>query len=230
MDIGTHIISLELIILKLCLARKEKKKYKDIDIEQTMKEYYEANRDSIQNIEFTQYDYEQQKFLLPYINKLINYLSEEELTLLNERLKTIKVKNGRLNIINDILYGGMYDIKDNKLTYYHKSAIGHELIHLASSYYDEERDLSICGFSTYNYKTKLSFGYGLNEGYTELLASRIFNKKNKVTAYKGLVKICRMLELFFDDPTDMRKLFFSCNLTGVIEKLKEYMPEDMAIA
>lgn len=89
-------------------------------------------------------------------------------------------------------------------------------------------DLSLSGF--YVYCSKFGFGFGLNEGYTELLASRIFNKNNRATAYYGLVKICKMLELFFDDPEDMRKLFFSCNLMGVIEKLKEYMPEEEVYA
>lgn len=216
----THLIFLELITSRLKLAKKTKNKFNNVDIEKEMKEYFETCRDLIKDVEFTKYDYRQQKFLLPYITKLVNYLTEEELILLNERLKTAKVKRGFFTLINS----GVYDPKENKLTYYLKKAIGHELIHLATSYYVEEMNLKLAGF--YVYDSKFGFGFGLNEGYTELLASRIFNKNNRVTASYGLVKICRILELFFDNPEDMRKLFFSCNLMGVIEKLKEYMPEE----
>lgn len=91
MQMIKHLVFFELISSRLKLAKKTKNKFNNVDIEKIMKEYFETCRDLIKDVQFTKYDYQQQKFLLPYITKLVNYLTEEELTLLNERLKTAKV-------------------------------------------------------------------------------------------------------------------------------------------
>lgn len=96
------------------------------------------------------------------------------------------------------------------------TSLGPEFLHLASSYYDKENKTAFCGFR------QKSIGSGINEGYTELLASRIYNEDNKITAYYEEVKIAKLLEFFFDNPKDIENLYFNCNLSGLISYLENY--------
>ena len=101
-----------------------------------------------------------------------------------------------------------------------KIYLGHEFLHLASSYYDSKNDEVYTGFEQSN--NEFTIGTGLNEGYTELLASRIFNINNRIQSYKQLVQISSLLELFFNDPKDMEKLYFNCNLYGFVKHMNKY--------
>lgn len=151
------------------------------------------------------------------------HVTHEELKLATHRIQELKIKKGLFSFT----LGGYYSVRKNLLKYYMKSAFGHEFLHMATSYYDKEKEIDVCGFHFTG--KKFSVGRGINEGFTELLASRIYNKKNKVTAYENLVPIVKMMELFFDDETEMRKLYFSCDLTGVIHKLEEYGMDETEI-
>ena len=114
-----------------------------------------------------------------------------------------------------------------KFHYLYFSSIGHEFLHLSSAYYNAVDDLVIVGLMQGN--QNLSIGRGLNEGYTELLASRIYNKDCKVPAYKNEVKIARLFELFFDDYKIMEKYYFHHDLPAFIRYMEKFIPHDEII-
>ena len=120
------------------------------------------------------------KQFLSYLDKLKDYTSEENLITVYKNLNTAKIKKNRLIF----LFGaaGIYDCKENIIGYSNFSSIGHEFLHLSSAYYNAVDDLVIVGLMQGN--QNLSIGRGLNEEYTELLASRIYNKECKVPLIK----------------------------------------------
>ena len=170
-------------------------------------------------------DSEKLKQFLFYLEKLKDYTSEENLITVYKNLNTAKIKKNRLIL----LFGnaGIYDPKENIVKYSVSSSIGHEFLHLSSAYYNSSDDLEIIGFK--QMKKNLSIGYGLNEGYTELLASRIYNNGCKVPAYKNEVKIARLFELFFDDYKTMEKYYFHHDLPAFIRYMETFIPHDEII-
>ena len=96
---------------------------------------------------------------------------------------------------------------------------------MCGAYSDD--DNAQVGFSVK--QDKFKFGYGLNEGYTELLARRYFKSKpNKV--YDSQVKVASLIESLFSNPREMEELYLNHDLKGLIKKLCEYMSEEEAIS
>jgi len=168
---------------------------------------------------------EKVKKILPYVEKLSEYTSEENLKNIYLNLNTLKIKRNPFIIIYGINAG--YSILKNEITYFDKNSIGHEFLHFSSSFYDNESGVVYGGFQ--QSKGMASIGQGLDEGYTELLASRIYNKNHKVGAYKSEVKIARLLEFFFSDKKEMEKYYFNHNLPGFIHYLEQFSSRDEVI-
>lgn len=98
----------------------------------------------------------------------------------------------------DILYHNLQDLTikkldDNKQTacyiididflqYYYEDDVYHEVLHLASGYYDQENGLFYSGFIYYDSFANKNFGEGLTEGYVELLVQRD-TRDNKVIEF-----------------------------------------------
>ena len=162
-----------------------------------------------------------------YVRKLERYTSEENLKTVYRNLKTLKVRRGILPLIVGLI--GSYDSETNRIKYQLKSAIGHEFLHMASGYYDPKSKEYHGGFYQRHGSIEMSIGNGLDEGYTELLASRIYNKNNKVKAYSKEVKIARLFELFFDNPKEMENYYFNHNLPGFIHYMEQYVPREEII-
>lgn len=167
--------------------------------------------------------------LLPYINKLRLYFFENDLKVGIDNLNNISVK--RKHLLGLLGIKGFYDSNKNEMCYASSKAVGHEVLHMFSTMYDEivaiydsKNKIILSGFS--QTKGSVSIGKGINEGYTELLASRIFNKNGKVNCYHKEVKIARLLELFFDDSKDMSNMYFSCDLPGLIHHLEAFASRD----
>lgn len=165
------------------------------------------------------------EFIFPYLEKLKNYTSEENLKTLYYNLKTLKVNKS--SPFAAILYLGTYSSSKNEIKCVNEEAFGHELLHTASSTYDPKTGINYCGFL--QSKSEAEIGRGLNEGYTELLAARLYNKKNKITAYNKEVKIARLFEFFFDDPKEMENYYFNHNLPGFIHHMEQYAPRNEII-
>lgn len=163
-------------------------------------------------------------FVLPYITKLKNYTSEDNLQALYRNIKTVAIENQ--SFFTSLCYDGIYNSRTNQIKYRTKNAFGHELLHMASTYYDKETNIGYVGFKQSNNKSYI--GQGLNEGYTELLTSRIYNN-NKITTYYKEAKIARLLEFFFDDPKEMEKYYFNHDLPGFIHHMEQYTSRDNII-
>lgn len=159
------------------------------------------------------------KVLLPYIEKLEKNTSKENLYSLYRNLKNIKIKKNLFILLR--ASSGEYDSLNNTIEIISNTSLGHEFLHLASSYYIPKLGLDLSGFEQYSFKDKVLIGTGLNEGYTELLAARLYNH-NKYDIYKQDVKIAMLLELFFNDSKDMEKYYFNHDLSGFIDYMEKY--------
>lgn len=172
----------------------------------------------VDSLEQEAIDYEKKEVLKPYILTLSNYVEAEDLKIISNNLKTVDIKRQPLLFL--LFVGGMYNSQNNHLLFASNSSFGHEFLRLASSIYDRETGISLSGFE--QQKKNAYIGRGLSRGYTELLASRLYHKKNEVEAYMNLVKFAQMIEFFFDNPKEMSHLYFTCNLPGLIKQLEEY--------
>lgn len=160
------------------------------------------------------------KLVKPYINKLKDATSQDNLKILNHNLKNLKISRKFLLLTGT--FGYYYSLK-KEIAYSSKKVIGHEVMHAASSIL--VREVSLSGFAQRDAKT--SIGIGLTEGYTELLAFRLFGKK--IDFYKYLVRINKMIELFFDDKTEMENYYFNCDLPALIRKLEGFADRKQVI-
>lgn len=205
----------------ICYTKAEHKFAKYFEAEKCLKDYNDSLLQG-KAVSYVTPDFSECPKLKPYFDKLAEHLTIDELSLVTNNIKNLKFRRG----IFSLVAAGSYDVKKNKLVYYFKHAIGHEFLHLASAYYDKEHKIDLCGFHVYIGKKDI--GRGLNEGYTELLASRLFNKKGEITAYNNLVSVVEMLEVFFDKPEDMRRMYFNNDLVGFIHVLERYMTKEEA--
>lgn len=165
------------------------------------------------------------KILFPYIEKIANHVGEENLKLLYTNLKSTTLEKSKLR------HGttGVWRPTEKKILYREVSSLGHELLHVASSFYDEVRKEVQCGFSQAEEDECAEIGIGLNEGYTEYLTFQIFGE-DKNSRYENLVNIAKLLELFFDDPKEMEKFYFGHDLPGFIHYMESFIPYDRMIS
>ena len=154
-----------------------------------------------------------------YVDALEEFLTPKEKIIFYNKLKTLKVMKDNWIIVDGDL--GVYYPRKNTIKYFLKSSIGHELLHMSSSYCYKKFYVSGFRISAKNKR----IGIGLNEGYTELLATRFFKLNGKPDTYQLLVKLTKQLESFFDNKEDMRKLYFDHDLLGFIFYMEKYAPE-----
>ena len=166
------------------------------------------------------------EILLPYLEELEKNTDKDNLYRVYKNLKDISIKRNIFILLN--ASAGTYDSSNNTIEYVFKSSLGHEFLHLASSYYNEKNGLDLSGFEQYSNIDKVLIGTGLNEGYTELLASRLYNH-DKVDIYKDVVKVARLFEFFFDDKKEMEKYYFNHDLPGFINYMMRFEERDKII-
>lgn len=103
-------------------------------------------------------------------------------------------------------------------------SIDHELMHMASSIFDETSGRSFVGFA--QEKDGNHIGFGLTEGYTQLLTERYFGKKKKILdAYPIEKSIAQRLEVIIGQKK-MEPLFFKADLYNLVKELKKYNNEE----
>lgn len=150
----------------------------------------------------------------------INF-SKDNLACLYKNLNNLKlVKTSR----NFSLMKGSYNYKSNTIKINNEIALPHEFLHMCSACSDENN--SQLGFEIN--QDKFKFGYGLNEGYTELLARRYFKSKPH-KSYNSQVKVASLLESLFSNPREMEELYLNHDLEGLIKKLSDFMGYDKVI-
>lgn len=131
--------------------------------------------------------------LIKFRKKLYKHFKGNDLMLLNNNFKTLKIKIKYLAPETLLLrfVSGRYILKRNKIMILNNqknNSTNHEFFHMASSYYDKEADIGFCGFLQIIYFKKHALGAGLNEGYTELLTKRYFPNQSMYSCYS--YKIC----------------------------------------
>lgn len=159
------------------------------------------------------------------IDNFIEVVSKDkdiDLTTFYKNLETLKIGLG-----TDDLFNMGYDNLNNQIffndeeTYY--NSINHELFHVASN--KIVGDVIYSGFYQWNKNTKTVIGLGLNEGYTELLQRRYFNKENGYSIQKLYIE---QLEQIID-PLILKKAYFASDLNMIIKELEKYSKKEEII-
>lgn len=163
-------------------------------------------------------DYRGREIVRPYMEQLVNALGND-VRLARKNFSTLRIEQDKT--IKKTGAAGNYSGSENLIKYVTTkgNVLGHEMLHMASYMYDENTDTYHYGFMQQRGEAKI--GTGLNEGYTELLAARMFNNGN-VTAYPRLVRIVKLLEEFFPTPQEMSHCYFTCNLPAFVQNLERY--------
>lgn len=180
------------------------------------------------------YDSDYPIILKDIFSKFINYIDNINLDYCIRNLNSIKIKE--VYEIEEKIYRFLFDEKalgcyypySNRIELYSKKphVLSHEFLHMAST---ASWNTNLCGF---HLSTKLKdkniqeIGVGLNEGYTELLNSRIFYNNEKPKSYQKNVRIVKLLECFFEDYKDMEQAYFNNDLNKVYEKICRYASRD----
>ena len=161
-------------------------------------------------------------------DKFVKYVDPINLECCLKNIRTVKIKKnfGFITWLKTKFDGtvGSYNPYANSLSLYDKkkASLCHEFLHMASTSRNEPY---CCGFSVYKADyaegKNVLFGEGLNEGYTELLNSRIFG--SKITGdYSRNVKIARLMECFFDSYREMECAYFHNDIDAVYRAFCKY--------
>ena len=157
-------------------------------------------------------------------------LKSEDLINFYNNINTLKTSTKKFNFQNLLFKEsvvGNYDVKNNKIlvSLESTSAIYHELLHMASSFYKD--GIKYSGFSqASNFNRYPTLGDGINEGYTELLNRRYFSKDNMIPySYEYEIKVAEKLETIIGKEK-MESLYFTANLKGLINELNQYISEE----
>ncbi len=191
---------------------------KNFNLDDFLNKYQDDLNKGVRTLSLVEPSFVDKEIIEPCYQILKDNVTEDELLLVTNRIKDIRIKKG----IFSLTEGGHFNNSLSLIKYYDVKSLMHEFLHMASSYYNKDNNVWMCGFEN-NYKL-LRIGHGLTEGFTELFASRL--EKRDIRSYKELTEICEMLEILFDHKDDARKLYFSCDLPSFINKLREYMTDD----
>ena len=163
-----------------------------------------------------------------FVNKLSQYVDIKD-TYYDKNILTLGIDKGNIiNVIeglfrNELLIAD-YSITSNKINLYARhnieNSIYHELLHMASSIYDKEKEVRKSGF--FEGTKEYSVGYGLDEGYTEYLNIKYFSSERKCYLYE--IIISRLVELIVSK-NKMQKLYFKADLVGLCSSLAGYSTE-----
>lgn len=164
---------------------------------------------------------ETKKAIYIFNNILENNFADFDLDNWKNNLSNLKIGYG-LCKLNE---AGHYEIISNTI-YLRKieyvKYLYHELFHVASSYITKNG--VSCGFMLVEGNSII--GYGLNEGYTQLLTERYIDEKlDKYSLYKIERYFALMLEKIIGQK-QMESLYLNGNLAGLINILLNYANED----
>lgn len=147
------------------------------------------------------------------INLFLSNYTKDELLILRNNIQTLKVKNGDLS---DYCMDGSYDLDEN-IIISNDEAFNHEMHHVASTL-GKINDITVSGFMQDKVidGKSLGIGMGINEGYTEYLSIKQIGNDNMY--YNKIVCLIPLIELFFDNEIDLRKLYFNADLEALINR------------
>ena len=151
-------------------------------------------------------------------NKMEETFDNKDLKYMNDNLETLRIFILKSKLFQ-YPYKAMYNNLSNELMILEEDdTIYHELLHLSCN--NMKSNNNIRGFAHYTKKQKniLSFGTGLDEVYTEILANRLFNKEINATTTKT-VELVLLLEQLIDD---LPSLYLNSDLYESVIKLSKY--------
>lgn len=165
--------------------------------------------------------------VLVYFTRVLeNNFSGLDLAYFYKNIKTLSIEDLKDKVQKDTVLAE-YLIEKNKIILYedYLKSIYHELFHMASSINRNGKLYS--GFS--QGLSKGAIGYGLNEGYTELLYRRYFgNVSVFVNSYGEEIKIASYLEKIIGR-RKMESLYLRADLMGLLEEMRKYLNEEELI-
>jgi hypothetical protein len=166
----------------------------------------------------TPYNYTNKEIVRLYMEELERKLGPD-IRLARKNFSTLKVEKSKEIIKTGAV--GIYEGSNNIIKYVKNNVeiLGHEMLHMASYMYNPVTNTHHHGFM--QQKDQTIIGVGLNEGYTELLTSRLFTN-GKITSYPRLVRIVKLLEEFFPNPQLISHYYFTCNLPEFLQNLRRY--------
>ena len=142
----------------------------------------------------------------------------KDLKYMNDNLETLRIFILKSKLLQ-YPYKAMYNNSSNELMILEEDdTIYHELLHLSCN--NRKNKNTIRGFAHYTKKQKniLSFGTGLDEVYTEILANRLFDKEIEIITNKTL-ELVLLLEQLIDD---LPSLYLNSDLYELVLELSKY--------
>ena len=100
-----------------------------------------------------------------------------------------------------------------------RNIISHELLHMATTKRTEK--VIFCGFYQFNKDKAAGIGYALNEGYTEYLNKKYFNKDDEEDSYHNEQLIAQGIERIVGSKL-MEELYFKADLKSLVDELAKY--------
>lgn len=161
-----------------------------------------------------------------FIEVITKKFPQKDLTNFSKNINSLRVHR-KYFFIQDCL--GYYTTANNTMTIDKRreqdrdfdETIFHELFHMISATIDN--GIFYTGFKFYAQDTE-AYGYGINEGYTELLTLRYFTNKLNGSYYYFTTLVEGIEKIVGKDK--MESLYLNSNLRGLIDELKKYAPED----
>ncbi len=135
-------------------------------------------------------------------------------------IKTLNIKEKYSKLIGKI-FCASHDPRTNEICLYNKNfeyILYHELLHMASSK-KINNELILSGLTIIDLKNRKKYGVFLNEGYTEYIVLKYFNKDMDV--YKIQVNFIKQLEKIVGEEL-MEQMYFNADLKGLINELMKY--------
>lgn len=151
-------------------------------------------------------------------NKMEETFDNKDLKYMNDNLETLRIFILKSKLFQ-YPYKAMYNNPSNELMILEEDdTIYHELLHLSCN--NRKNKNTIRGFAHYTKKQKniLSFGTGLDEVYTEILANRLFNKEINATTPKTVELVLQLEQLIDNLPS----LYLNSDLYELVLELSKY--------
>ena len=158
---------------------------------------------------------------------VINSVNKDNVKLLYNGMPFVEIKKQYTKriIFNNLFINTLaeFDAINKKIYLYSGrlsgSSLNHELLHLLSSYYDEEKDILYSGFEQTSKSGNM--GEAVNEGYTEYQNGEIFHVNVNDTIYVYEIIIIKLLEQVIGK-SRMKDLYFHGDLYNFINELAKY--------
>lgn len=161
-----------------------------------------------------------------YNESLINFIQTIEKNFSKSNLNIFYNNINNLSISKNFLVlliggSGAYNAKKNNIKLVTSGSLYHELFHMASSYDNKQTGDAFCGFYQTSKRLYDNIGYGLNEGYTQLLTERYFGCNNNEASYSFEQKIAGEVEKLVGKEK-MESFYLKADLKGIIMELSKY--------